>query len=84
MTPEPKYFAKLEVSKVTKFCVRKDKDTHSKTLFGTSSHEDLFARTGNRAPIEEPIRMMKMAAIRRLGLLPSPPPEPQLMPDIAQ
>jgi len=83
MTPEPKYFAKLKVVS-TKFRVGQDDDTHSKILFGTYNHEDLFARMGNRAPPVEPMRMTKMEAIRRLRPLESPPPEPQLMSDITQ
>jgi len=77
MTPDPKYFAKLPAVSV------KDKKsetnpTYSKTPFGTCSHDDLFASTGNRAPHDEPMRMMNMDATRRLKYVSAPPPEPQL------
>lgn len=52
--------------------------TYSNTLFGTWSHDDRFARTGNRAPEQEPTKITKIAATRRLKSESEPPPEPQM------
>jgi hypothetical protein len=38
---------------------------HSKTALGTCSHDDRLARTGKRAPEQEPTRTIKMEAMRR-------------------
>ena len=63
MTPEPKYFAKLKVS-LARLLSDKQK-THSYTAFGTLSHDECLARTGNKAPVVEPARMIKMDPTRR-------------------
>lgn len=52
-------------------------NAHSKKPFGTCNQEDLRARTGKRAPKEEPTKMMNMEATRRPKRSFAPVVEPQ-------
>lgn len=51
--------------------------TYSKRGLGILIHEECFAMTGKRAPIREPIRIMKTEAMRSPSRSSAPPPEPQ-------
>lgn len=78
ITPEPKYFAKLD--RVVSHQVDKYGDTtHSNTPLGTCSQVERWANTGKRAPLSDPVRMMNMDAIRSPRKSSAPPPLAQLL-----
>jgi len=56
----------------------KDLKTHSNMGLGICSQVERFARTGNRAPLVEPMSIMNIEAILRRKDVSAPPPEPQL------